>query len=1356
FFFFLFVDLLLPVYTYKSYITNNDSKKYFESKRNSDNEFSWYVEFFEKALGNETLVKMKPVNIDINNLLLAVTDPQLYSIQTDLQHSFPFSRSIHNWCQQQLSKHSKSPDNHPGSDATKLEQIPIGNDDLTQWDMDYSLQIIHEYVMDLVRYDFSWCLHTQDEQIILRNVIVSIALLLCGKLSIATIEVTIRHFRQIIFHYAYLISIASRLSSEIPDVEEDILKNQPGSWFVQMTQALWKSIPIGASFTTNDSIMFFPKSISIVLNFLSKHLQKESANLMNELSQTAREIEIQRLGIIYLETDEFVDEEEHLIEYGLLENKTSVYRVLKTPQKYSDFIQDLLATIKRVEGIEENADRRNVYISILPKLYSQINNRPIFKMQILKEMVLHGHLDNNISLYSEEAVLLGRCLELMILNEEIEENDERWRQLCDEKDPSDLNCVVQIATVKAKLARLIAILVDADIDLSHIEGNQTLFKTLEKINKLLSDFNSCHIQYAHALHVWFLKQFHVWKGILRMELLFAHPMVRRKYPVFSTSSPIRVFALLHERTLNDHSFDPWAHFVHNPQQNQTLSTGFSLYNSIAWIESLTSLSKDKKLSFKSISDITGSTVASLRCHFLQILADMEDNPFKLLQNKSELFFPDSTWCGITANEPSKVYYCMNHHPLLINGSEDLLKQVKCQVNGCKASVSDIDLKTFSRPTIASTTNNVSFVLTRYYTFPKKMEPDTMRPIIFVLLRLLYHLLLLARNEEHSKDREKIRQLVKQPNASDVTKFLWDKTKRDFKRLQVLTNLDEELLCIAIHLWMTDFSEKFKKWNCHESSNYSLQKINEFEEALDKEYSIFFLIARLKLICEIEETKEVDERHETIYIERLFLEVQTLSWRDLFHVFTANPSLANDYPLIAQLLNWDWGIWYLQYLPDIAHLIKYIHKKYSRQLMPDELYRIQEDEIFEQTHLYKKSKNSFVSCWNYFALNHQQLQQDFKNLPMDQVCIIDSNVNNLQFNIYQIIRHLEYQHNEFLKTFEQSEHPHIQIFEKKEDRLSQHHWKYFFDITRYDILCFDKEALNAIIQRRSTPILEYGQSDKSKYFDLAAIENDIYHTFVHGRQQVTFIIPLFEYRNELDIRNCITIIETKYKDFKYAQFQSFWDNLRLSVASPLQKQKALEMINDAIVHLFQKSNTINIDIELTNLFKNLQFEKKDWILFDRINDFNDNKTNKLCIKHIGILWRQLRNLVQLEQLDESSILPFVLNNYRQPLTNEIKIQLKEFVNKTLLGTRTDILRAWREIAYKQGQIKRDSNTKLGFFLEQYVSKNQLEYFPSHLLTWNYCAFAYQYAYQCIHQEWKKHDQKLVHPTWIMKFWAKMPF
>ncbi|ETO16647.1 hypothetical protein RFI_20692 [Reticulomyxa filosa] len=81
-------------------------------------------------------------------------------------------------------------------------------------------------------------------------------------------------------------------------------------------------------------------------------------------------------------------------------------------------------------------------------------------------------------------------------------------------------------------------------------------------------------------------------------------------------------------------------------------------------------------------------------------------------------------------------------------------------------------------------------------------------------------------------------------------------------------------------------------------------------------------------------------------------------------------------------------------------------------------------------------------------------------------------------------------------------------------------------------------MNIIVEQRRTPILEYGQSDILKYFDLAAIGNDIYHIFIYGRQQTSFIIPLFEYHNALDIHNRITTIEMLYKNFKYAQFQLF--------------------------------------------------------------------------------------------------------------------------------------------------------------------------------------------------------------------------
>ncbi|ETO29349.1 hypothetical protein RFI_07773 [Reticulomyxa filosa] len=1361
-------------------VTTNTYKKYIESKRNSGNGFSWYVELFEKALRNEKLVKMEPVHIAVNHLLLAVIDPQLYLIQTDLQHSFPFSCSIHAW--------------NLVSAAIQLEQIPIGNDDLTQWDMDYSLKAAHEYAMDLVRFEFSWRLHTSEQQDILRNIIVSMALLLCGKLSIATIEVTIHHFRQIILHYAYLISISSKFSDEIPDVPKD----QPGQWLMKATLNLWKSIPIRTSFTTNDSIRFFPKSISIVFNSLSKYLQKENASIMNELLQTAREIEIRRLGIIYLETDEFVDEEKYLIEHGFLENDKSVDHVLNSysnnrnaiQQKYPDFIQDLLAAIRRIEKIEENADKRNVYISILQKLYSQIDSRPIFKIQIFKEMMLHGYLNSDLSLHSEEAVLLSRCLELMILNEKIKEDDENWRQLCDEKNTSDLGFVAKISKVKVGVASLIFKMIDKDIDISQLKENQRI---LEDMSKLLLDFGNLYKQYEHALHVWFLKQLYVMKGMHWIEVTFTHPNIGTQSTFLKKLKTSNIFSLLRARTLRNSSFNPFVGvygdsiFMKNILEimnkefavllkNQSLNIPISPR---IFAESLTlihfhdglhayilvydplELQKQKifwqifihwsdfKKSGLPIKDTTDIIAITLGFHFVSILPFMKQNPFQLLLTDSESFLPVS----IASNESLKVHYCSNGHALLID--DESKQQVKCQINDCEASIVKTISKESNQRRDTTDTKDDWFVLKRFYAPPKKTESSSLKPLISTLLQLLYHLLLFLRNESIPQDTTKIQQLIGQTNHENVSEYLWKKIKYYLKVLQTLTNLNEELLCIAIHLWIKDFSKKFEEWYPEGLPSNDSKVVCRFEKDLDEEYSTFFNSKAkfiqlrnkseimlnndnkwLELMSEIEETKEVDERHETIYIERLFLEVQKFSWRDLFHVFTANPSLANGYPLIAQLLNWDWNIWYLQYLPDIAHLIKYVHKKYSRQLMPDELYRIQKDKIFEQTHSYKKLKNCFVSCWNYFALNHQQLQHDFKNLPIDQVCIIDSNVNNSQFNIYQIIRHLEHQHNEFLKIFKQSNHPHIQVIEeKKENSLSQHTYKYFFDITKHDILCFDKAALNTIIERRSNPILEYGQSDKSKYFDLAAIENDIYHTFIHGRQQITFVIPLFEYRNEFDICNCITTIETKYKVLKCAQFQSFWDNLRLSVASSLQKQRALEMINDAIVHLFQKNNEINIDVELTELFKNLQFEKKDWILFDKLNYFN-NKADKLCVKHIGVLWRQLRNSVRSEQLDESSIIPFVLEIYQQPLTNEIKVQIKEFVNKTSLGTVKDILSAWREIAYKQGQIKRDlSNVEFSHLLEQYVSKDQLECFPSHLVTWNYCAFAYQYAYQCVYQEWK---------------------
>ncbi|ETO35963.1 hypothetical protein RFI_01104 [Reticulomyxa filosa] len=710
---------------------------------------------------------------------------------------------------------------------------------------------------------------------------------------------------------------------------------------------------------------------------------------------------------------------------------------------------------------------------------------------------------------------------------------------------------------------------------------------------------------------------------------------------------------------------------------------------------------------------------------------MKRNPFRYLFAESDLFL-SNVGHKPSPDEHLKIHYCLNNHPFLIHAPEP--QNVTCPWKDCNATITrTCTIKSSLKLKNTIHTKSIWFMLGRYYTSPKKMEPVNLTQLISILLRLLYHLLLLLRNEGVPRDGNKIQELLRQDNAS---KFLWKKIKQDFKRLEILTDLNEELLGIALHLWIKDFSEKFETWHPQGLPRGDLAEIYEFEKKLDEEYCKFFnskakfielrnkseIVSNNKfkeLMDEIEETKEIHERYEIEHISQLFLKIQLWSWRDLVH-----------HPLIAQLLNWDEAIWYIRYLPAIVNLVKHVHMEYSRQLLPDELHKIRISEILKQQYQCKIWWNYILRCWNYFALDCEKLKYNCQDLSIEHLCIVDSNSNNSQFNIYKIIQLLETQHNKFLKAFQQFKHLYIQkAEEEKQNVLEQDNWKCFFDIRKNDILCFNKKHLDDIIQQRSTPVLQYGQNDKFKCFDLVSIENDIYRAFVCDRQPLTFVIPLFEYRNDLDIHSCIATIETRHEVLKDAQFQSFWNKLNLSVASSLEKQKALGMLNDAIVYLYQNVNDLQVDMPLTKLLQNLQFEK-DWVLFSQRGN---NKAEQLYVKHVGVLWRQLNNIVQSEGLDESSIIPFVLEVYRQPLIDNLQTKIIEFVHKTSVGAMKDVLKAWREIAYKQGHIVRNiEDEDFAHMLKQYLPNNDLKYFPHQLLKWRYCAA----AYECAYQEWKR--------------------
>ncbi|ETO02416.1 hypothetical protein RFI_35021 [Reticulomyxa filosa] len=178
-------------------------------------------------------------------------------------------------------------------------------------------------------------------------------------------------------------------------------------------------------------------------------------------------------------------------------------------------------------------------------------------MQILKEMVLHGYLSNNLALYSDEATRLNCCLELMLLKKEVNENSKDWKKLCDKNNTSDLGCVVKISKVKVDIINIISNMVYEDIDLSQLEENQSVFNSLEEMSKLLLDFSSCYKQYERALYVWFLKQLYMWKGIHWIEIIFTQLGIGTKYPLFGKLKKNNIFRLLRARTFHDNSFNPF-------------------------------------------------------------------------------------------------------------------------------------------------------------------------------------------------------------------------------------------------------------------------------------------------------------------------------------------------------------------------------------------------------------------------------------------------------------------------------------------------------------------------------------------------------------------------------------------------------------------------------------------------------------------------------------------------------------------------------------------------------------------------------------------------------------------------------
>ncbi|ETO00635.1 hypothetical protein RFI_36805, partial [Reticulomyxa filosa] len=522
---------------------------------------------------------------------------------------------------------------------------------------------------------------------------------------------------------------------------------------------------------------------------------------------------------------------------------------------------DLLIAIQRVEGNGMNESKSKIYTSILSKLYSELGDMSIAKTQVLKEMVTYGCFLSNLDPCSTEATLLNRCLESILLSGQINENTESWKKWCRQIGQSkgnEINMVVEISTTKVHLATLITTMIHENMGLSKLNNNRRMNELLQKMDQLLATNRS----YEHSLHVWFLKQFYMCKGIHWIEMVFTHSAIRRHFPLLGKVNSKNVFRLLSARTLCNSDFNPFIGIYGNknyrdllhknitqnfdlPVSCQMIAESLSLirlsdhsylekqlHNLRTYIQTcnkelanqkifwqiftlLTSSPRDTQLFYwKHIKDSLDLIVIRLCFHFMAIIPFMKRNPFRFL------FEPDSFLVNTDHNPSSDEHLkirCLHNHSFVINTS--LPKNMTCPWKGCGATIVNVSgNRLFSKLGNAINSKSIWFILKRYYTSPQKIEPCGLRPLISTLLRFLYHLLLLLRNEGAPQDGGKIQELMRQNDKNGISNLLLKKIKQDFKKL----------LSIALHLWIKDFFEKFETWYPQGLTRGDLAEIFEFE------------------------------------------------------------------------------------------------------------------------------------------------------------------------------------------------------------------------------------------------------------------------------------------------------------------------------------------------------------------------------------------------------------------------------------------------------------------------------------------------------------------------------------------------
>ncbi|ETO35632.1 ring finger protein [Reticulomyxa filosa] len=436
-----------------------------------------------------------------------------------------------------------------------------------------------------------------------------------------------------------------------------------------------------------------------------------------------------------------------LCKNGFLQDNKTICNIIEHAKKMGlkdnrcvHFIHDLLEVSKKIEKITD-ADHEKNYRELVCRMFwkpeefvnASANERDIIKLQRLEEMVRNQWITEDFNILSFESILLNRVFEHVFMNS-------TDPLLLDNKLITNNDTIQTISKIKVMLIKHIYWMAE-HVRPSEIENNHGLFEALGNVTPLLTYFDDRNERYQHSLHVWFLKQFYVLKGMDWTRSVFTHPTIHDNCHVFVTNYsdfkkqlltgletgafnlnyngdhknfiPLLVCSLT---IVNLSDFKEYVYiylfffvngaFLGKDLQNYLLERKV-LQSEVEtnFCKAMMSLRRSPSAEayrLERMQDSLDVIMARLCFHFLGILQTMNKNPFRMLLEDPEAFLsgylpamPDDLLAPLARalrdnsdGQSFTVRYCPNGHPFFINGCGHPVEKIVCRVDGCGAVVGD--------------------------------------------------------------------------------------------------------------------------------------------------------------------------------------------------------------------------------------------------------------------------------------------------------------------------------------------------------------------------------------------------------------------------------------------------------------------------------------------------------------------------------------------------------------------------------------------------------------------------------------------------------------------------------------------